>query len=227
MPAARKRSDVTRAAAPGAARPGAKSAKKARAPHLAVVPPPEGAGTQVVLSDGATVHIQGGSAAEIRDRDGHLLVRYENGSAEIAAPTGDLRLAAPRGRVVLEAGTDIELAAPRDIGLSAGETARVEAAQAHIQAADTRVTGSDVTITAERFFTKVRALVHHAERMEVSAGRILEKAREAYRDVEELLQTRAGRARTVVEDAFHLQARRTSITSKDETSIDGKKVLLG
>jgi hypothetical protein len=153
---------------------------------------------RIPLADGATVHVHGGTAAEIRDREGRLLVRYEDGAAEIAAPSGDLRLAAPGGRVVIQAGTDIEIGAP-----------------------------GEVTVKAERFLTRVRVLAQHAERLEVSAGRILERAREAYRDVEELLQTRAGRVRAVIEDAYHLQARRTSIASKEDTSIDGKKVLLG
>jgi hypothetical protein len=61
------------------------------------------------LADGATVRITGGAAAEIRDREGRLLVRYENGHAEIAVPSGDLRLTAPKGRVVIQAATDIQL----------------------------------------------------------------------------------------------------------------------
>lgn len=178
MPAARKKSAVSSAARGGA-------------PVLSVV-------QEHPLADGATVRITGGTAAEIRDREGRLLVRYEDGHAEIAAPTGDLRLAAPQGRVVIQAGTDIQLD-----------------------------TAGEVTVKAERFFTKVRVLAQHADRLEVSAGRILEKAREAYQDVEELLQTRAGRIRALVEDAYHLQSRRTSIASKEDTSIDGKKVLLG
>lgn len=186
MPAARKRSAPT-------------SPTRGSTPRLSVVArsPAEG-NHHIPLADGATVHVEGGAAAEIRDREGRLLVRYENGAAEIAAPSGDLRLAAPGGRVVIQAGTDIELGA----------------------------TG-EVAVKAERLLTRVRVLAQHAERLEVSAGRIIERAREAYRDVEGLLQSRAGRVRAVVEDAYHLQARRTSIASKEDTSIDGKKVLLG
>jgi hypothetical protein len=180
-------------------KPAAPDGARESVPFLLVVPKSEMQGDQQLpLADGATVHILGGAAAEIRDREGRLLIRYEGGHAEIAAPSGDLRLIAPQGRVLIQAGTDIQLDAP-----------------------------GEVMVTAERFFTKVRTLTQHADRLEISAGRIFEKAREAYHDVEELLQTRAGRVRALVEDAYHLQARRTSIASKEDTSIDGKKVLLG
>ncbi|MEZ4309135.1 MAG: DUF3540 domain-containing protein [Polyangiaceae bacterium] len=145
----------------------------------------------------------------------------------MAAPSGDLRLSAPHGRVVLAAGTDVAVDAPRDITLTAGESASIDAPRASVRAADTRIEGADVTVVAERFSARVQKLAQHADRIEIAAGRILERARESFREVTELLQTRAGRARTVVDDAFHLQAKRTSIASKEDTSIDGKKILLG
>jgi hypothetical protein len=45
--------------------------------------------------------------------------------------------------------------------------------------------------------------------------------------VVDLAQTRVGRARTIVSSLFTLQTQRTVIQSKEDTSIDGRKILLG
>ncbi len=77
-------------------------------------------------------------------------------------------------------------------------------------------------------------LVVRAKRSELSVGswelraeRIVERARDVFRDVERLMETRARRARTIVDRLLELSARRTSIRSSEDTSIDGKRVLLG
>lgn len=64
-------------------------------------------------------------------------------------------------------------------------------------------------------------------KLEVHAARIVERAAEVYRDVESLLHTRAGRVRTLVRGALDLLAGTTHIASEEDTSIDGKRVLLG
>lgn len=157
------------------------------------------------LADGSSVRVQG-DVAELRDREGRLLVRYANGSVEIAAPTGDLILAAPEGRVVVRSGQDIALEAERDLVQKAGR---------------------NVEIGAQRVSTTASVLVQRAERFELTATRLIEKTRDAFRDAVDLAQTRVGRARTIVEDAYALYARRTTMVSKEDTSIDGSKVLLG
>lgn len=64
-------------------------------------------------------------------------------------------------------------------------------------------------------------------KLEISAGRIVERAFEVYRDVDTLLHTRAGRLRTLVRGAMDLLSGSTSIASEEDTAIDGKRVLLG
>jgi hypothetical protein len=70
-------------------------------------------------------------------------------------------------------------------------------------------------------------LAQRVERFELTAARLFEKTVDTYREAADLYQTRAGRVRAVIQDAYALYARRTAITSKEETSIDGSKVLLG
>ncbi len=66
-----------------------------------------------------------------------------------------------------------------------------------------------------------------AGRYEVAVKRLVERADDAYRHVEGLCEVQAGRARTLVENENDLVAKRTSITSSDDTVVDGKRVLLG
>jgi hypothetical protein len=182
---------------------------------------------EIVLDDGAKVRVVGGAVAEVRDAQDRLLVRYENGRAEVSVPAGDLVLSAPAGRVVLQAGTDVHVEASRDLVQRAGGRAAVEAPRLDVKADDTRVQAGNASVVAERISTTARAVVQQVERLEVSASRLFEKTRETYREAADLLQTRAGRVRAIVQDACSLHAGRTTIVSKQETSIDGKKVLLG
>ncbi|HEY8092115.1 MAG TPA: DUF3540 domain-containing protein [Polyangiaceae bacterium] len=130
------------------------------------------------------VRTAGGASAQVlgerlvvRDARGAIVVVYdaERGTAEIAAPSGDLVLGAPHGRIVLRA---------REIDCEAG-------------------------------------------RFELRADRIFTHARDVYREVEGLLQTKAERVRTVARGAYHLFARRVNVAAEEDASVDGKRVLLG
>jgi hypothetical protein len=201
-------------------------ASSARAPALRIVAD-AGSTQEIALADGATVKVHDGAVAEVRDACDRLLVRYENGRAEIAAPAGDLVLSAPGGRVVVRAASDVVIEAERDLLQRAGQRAGVEARKLHVKSGEAHLETAQATVVAERILTTARVLAHNVERFEVTATRLLEKTRETYREAADLLQTRAGRLRTLVEDTYSLHARRTTIVSKEETSIDGKKVLLG
>ena len=89
-------------------------------------------------------------------------------------------------------------------------------------------------IEADRLLQTVRDLVTEAERVSTSTGRwdlraqrITERARDVFRDVESLLQTRAGTIRSIARAGMSLFANRTSIRSKKDTAVDGERVLLG
>ncbi|MBI4699557.1 MAG: DUF3540 domain-containing protein [Deltaproteobacteria bacterium] len=197
------------------------------------------------LSDGARIEVREG-AAELRDPQGQLLMRYADGQAELCAPRGDLTLSAPEGRVILRSGMDVQREARRDVTQRAGRRLAVQVgtgvpAQLSIQPKQMRLetdrveveakTGQAVvgtaTVVARHISTTASTLAQSVERYELSAQKIVEKARDAFRDVAELLQIRAGRARTLVQDVYALYSRRTVMASKEDTSIDGKRILLG
>lgn len=66
-----------------------------------------------------------------------------------------------------------------------------------------------------------------AGRAELEARTIVESSELAYRHASTLSTLTAGRARTCVSGENELSAERTSIVSTEDTTIDGKRVLLG
>jgi hypothetical protein len=159
----------------------------------------------IPLAGGGSVIVENG-AADIRNAEGRVVVRYMEGRAEIEVPDGDLVLAAPRGKVSIRAGSDLELSAEGELRQRAG---------------------GEVSVAATRILHTASHLAQKAERIEVTATRLVERTRDAYREATGLMETHAGRARAVVDDIWSLVSRRTTMASKDETSIDGKRVLLG
>jgi hypothetical protein len=197
-------------------------------PVLRVVAP--SAEPQVSLPDGTSARVVG-EAIELRDPGGRLLVRYSDGNAEIAAPSGDLRLSAPTGRVVLHGGTAVELGAgeclsPR-LCIEEGQTT-VAAKRLEVEAEEARVVAKGpISVLAQQIATSAEVLSQNAVRFELTATRLVEKTRDAFRETSELAQTRVGRARLLVSDVYSLFSRRTTMVSNEETSIDGSKILLG
>lgn len=196
------------------------------------------------LDDGSVATVEG-AALELRDPEGRLLVRYVDGTAEIAAPSGDLVLSAPKGRVVMRSALDVEVEAARDVVHRAGRDVQLAAGRAepqvHIEPRTTSVSGErlrvdakQAEVTAGTVTTVARAIATTAdhvaiaaEKYELTAARLFEKSKDTFREVADLAQTRAGRVRTVVASLFSLHARRTVVASKEDTSIDGRKILLG
>lgn len=70
-------------------------------------------------------------------------------------------------------------------------------------------------------------LLLRADKIETIAQAIVERAHNAYRWVKDLVQTYAGRQRTVVEGSSLLNAERILERAEKEVKIDGNKVLLG
>lgn len=197
------------------------------------------------LDDGARVELGDGEVS-IRDGEGHLLVRYQSGGhAAIAAPDGDLELSAPAGKVVVDAATDIELRAHRDIAqaaqrrasLQAGggaqrldlspQRAALHATRLDVTAQRSRLSSSTVSVLARSIATTAEQVAAHVDDYELTADRVRQHARNLLVEVRELADSRLGRARSLVRGALDLHAGRTSVRSEHETVIDGERILLG
>ena len=88
--------------------------------------------------------------------------------------------------------------------------------------------GADVVIEAEGTLRQqAHALITKAERYELVAERIVERAQDALRDVSGFAEQRVGRLSTIVRDLYTVASRRTSMRSEKDTSIDGTRIRLG
>jgi Protein of unknown function (DUF3540) len=164
--------------------------------------------------DGASASVEG-EVISVRNREGRMVVAFDASSGELRiASDADLRLSAPAGRVVLESGSDVEIAASGRVVERAGETEVI------VERSGVSIRGKSVLLEA------VEAAIE-AGTYELRAGRLVERATDAFRTVEELFETRTKHARTLVERTFELLARRTTVASEEDTRVEGKRVLLG
>lgn len=167
----------------------------------------------------------------------------------LTIPHGDLELHAAHGRVRLHGSEGVELASDRDVTIEAGRSAaigcvdrdgtlrsgaRFEGSTAELRAgvlatraAHLHTVAEEVTLIAARMDAHVERLRQRASELEIEAGELVEKARTAYREVEELAQTRAGRLRFVARTTLHALAQRAKMKAEAVFAIDGESIHLG
>lgn len=132
--------------------------------------------------------------------------------------TGHRRVAAPSGATASVVDDTIELRDPNGTLLVRYDAERGEL---------TLSAPKDLVLTGERVIIRGAEASIEVSKLEIRAGRLVERVFEAYREVDTLMQTRAGRVRTLVRGAMDLLSGSTTIASEEDTSIDGKRVLLG
>lgn len=178
------------------------------------------------LLDGSAAEVVD-DTIEIRAPDGALIFRYQDGEAELVAPAGALRLSAPNGGIVMDAAGDIEVVAARDIVQRPGRRLEVEARELSVVTNRGRVTAECLEVASAQVRAVADRIVTRANHHELEAGRVVQRARSFVSEVTGLFQQRLGRARTLVEGLHLLRSGRTVMRSEADTSIDGRKVLLG
>lgn len=202
----------------------------------------------LVAPDGAAARLVDGHL-EVRDAEGGLLVRSVEGGVEVGPARGDLRLRAPHGRVAIEAGLDVAVEAQRDVVITAARSAEtrvgaadgelpsrvrvdgrgtsVSGAKVAVQARESTMTAGVHAVVARELRTSATRIETVATHVETTGERIVVRARDVVEEVADLLETKVGRVRTLVRGVFSLRARSTTMKSKDDTAIDGRRVLLG
>lgn len=224
-------------------------------PRLRVGDPP--APRSLRSPDGARVELVGEALEVfdpegrllLRYRDGALEVSPPSGDLVLGSATGRVRIAAATD-VVVEAARDVTLRAQRGFEASAGATATktedgdapqirgsrlaldprrtvVATPALDVRARTAHVAAGDATMLARRIRTTATQIATTVEEVEVTAGHVIERARDVVQEVSGVLTSRLGRVRSVVKDVYSLRARRTELKSKEDTAIDGRRVLLG
>ena len=195
--------------------------------------------------DGASARLverNGAESLELRDAKNRLLFEYlpETGRCVLTVPEGDLALHAPRGNIDLLAGKDVQCQGRR-IDLSASgpggaarsslslepETVSLSSGSLALAADRAQVLISEGNYQGYRLNVTVEQVKQVFERVETVATRIIERATDAYRQVENLSQLKAGRLRTLVKGACEIQGGRTSIKAESDVKIDGERINLG
>ena len=178
------------------------------------------ADSHIETASGASAEVHGDTVV-VRDPNGAIVVQYDaaKGTATIAAPGGDLRLAAPKGKVVIDAGTDLEL--------SARAKASIHSVELEANADLTRLHSKALDLASGAIEASAQTVVIGVGRWNMTAERVIERASDVYRNIEGVIETRAGRLRSLVRGMTQMRSGTTSITSKEDTSVDGRRVLLG
>lgn len=162
---------------------------------------------RAVTADGVAAALEredGTEVLRVRDARGALLFEHRPGNkTTVVHVPGDLEIRADAGSVRVVARDGIELQAAR--------------AQARVEHAELRATTLSTTLERAR---------HVVGALETVAGRVLERAKSVYREVEGLSQTRAGRMRLVAEQALHLLGQRALVKAREDVKVKGEKIYL-
>ena len=192
---------------------------------------------------------EGNETLSIEDEQGHLLFEYDvtNNKSKLYAAQGDLSLVALQGDIELVSGKNIHCKSLGGIMLESATDAQLRVASEDDSSAISltdkgllmstnkiglRAQSGDLKIdhcqyqgdTFKAVLERSKILV---SKIETVAIRIIERAKNVYRHVEELHQTRANRVRTLVEGSYQLKSETTYIKSEKNVNIDGEKIHLG
>ncbi|MBX3270165.1 MAG: DUF3540 domain-containing protein [Sandaracinaceae bacterium] len=159
--------------------------------------------------DEATVRAGPGCGRlRVLDEAGRLLFEHRDGVSVVSAPSGALTFAADAIRL-------------------RGRAVEVDAQELTVRAARARSELDEAELVAGTWTSVAQSVLHTAETLEVRAHQLVERARNVYRDTEELAQTRAGRVRVLAESTFHLFARRAQLGVDEDLKLKGDKIHLG
>jgi len=202
----------------------------------------------ITAEDGSSAALErdeDGPVWRLRDAEGHLVFEHRAGKSVVhvaddleLAAGGDLVLRAAR-EVRVESGEaiaaralgPIELCSEVSGGASAlsldGDRARLTSAHVSVAAERADVKVTDANVVAKTLRTVAYRILERADRVERTADRVVERAREAFREIQELDQTKAGRLRLVADTALSLLGRSTTLKAREDVKVQGEKIYLG
>ncbi len=142
-----------------------------------------------------------------------LLFEYDekNRRARIHVDSGDLEFITKDGNIVLSSARNVVIQ---------GESVQVSGERGDIQLSQTNLAGA--RLQARYKETKVVS-----DRFEGVFQTLTEKAKNAFRSVEQLAQTKAGRMRTLVESSYFFKAKRAFVKSDEDYKLRAEKIHLG
>jgi hypothetical protein len=121
------------------------------------------------------------------------------------------------------------LVLPGDVSLHTDDGAlRVEAASVDVKAERSlTMHAPDIAMTGVRGAMTFGTLSTVAQQVTSTVGRLIQRARDSVRWIENADETRAGRVRMQVEERMHVSARHATILAEGQVKIDAGKIDLG
>jgi hypothetical protein len=177
-------------------------------------------------------------------REGRLRLEVARGDLELCARDGRVLLSGSQG-VVIDGGDSVAVTARRSVTLKTEpekvpgvETGRAEvtllrdelrlgAKTFGLQALRAAITSDELAFAARSLRTVAKVALQSVGVLETRAERVVERAKNVYRDVEELAQTRAGRVRLIARETLHAAGRRAVLRGDEDVKIKGEKIHLG
>ncbi|MEC7521043.1 MAG: DUF3540 domain-containing protein [Myxococcota bacterium] len=192
------------------------------------------AGEPLVAEDGSEASLGADGVLRVRDGSGALLFEHHGDRSVVHAPRGDLALRA-EGRVTLDGQEGVEARSDGPIELASGASAlRLDDDRASLvsprlsaETEEATLRSKDASLVVGTLRTAVHRLRERVEHVDRRAGRVVEHAREIFREVEGLEQTKAGRLRLVAEKALYAIGGQTLLKAREDVKIKGEKVYLG
>ncbi len=197
-------------------------------------------GFDVVDREGRLVVRYADGAAEIAPPVGDLVLRAPLGSVRIDA-AADVSISAARDAIV-------EGARRSELRLSRGEAASaahnpsddlssrvsvdrkattIVGPSVEVRSRAARLVAAKADVVAQAIRTSASSIDTVAKKIDVSAERVTTHAHDVVMLVTNLVETRARRMRTLIRETLSIRSRSTALRSKEDTSIDGRRVLLG
>lgn len=193
---------------------------------------------------------EGSTVLRIHSPRDTLILEYDPaaGRTRLTPEAGDLELVVPAGNLALRAagsvsikGGAVAIRSRSAIGLAVedatggarsilsleGGTARLAASSLDVAAVQASLQAEETRYAGRSLLAEVATLRLVAGRVETFARTMVEKTRNLYRVVEELLETRAGRVRSRVDGTYHLKARDAVLRAERDVDLDGEKIRLG
>lgn len=134
-----------------------------------------------------------------------------SGKTILSVPEGDLDLRSEQGSICLQAAKNIELNSPQF---------SLETAKGTFNIADASYQG--LRLGASIAQTKL-----FLGKLNTTVGRLIEKAKNVYRQIDNLNQLKAGRMRTLIKGSYHLKSESINQKADKDVRIDGDKINLG
>jgi hypothetical protein len=177
----------------------------------------------------------GGLLLEYDSAQGRVRLAPECGDLELAAPAGDLALSAS-GTVLIEGGrvalrslgaTQAQPRAPGAGLVLDGPNARLCAARFDLEAGRAELRIEETELKGRGLRAELGTLDLLALRVETAARTMAVKTQDLYRRVSGVLETRAGRVRSLVEGTYHLKAGAAVVRAERDIDMDAEKIRLG